>query len=92
MKKTLYILAAAAAVAACGTETLPSGNGQLSLTAVREGTYATKANDVLADFTVDIVRPSDGWTKHYDRYTDIPQTISLGSGEYTLTEIGRAHV
>ena len=85
MKKTLYILAAAAAVAACGTETLPSGNGQLSLTAVREGAYATKANDVLGDFVVDIVRPSDGWTKHYDRYTDIPQTISLGSGEYTLT-------
>lgn len=85
MKKTLYIIAAAATVAACGTETLPSGNGQLSLTAVREGTYATKANDVLGDFVVDIVRPSDGWTKHYDRYTDIPQTISLGSGDYTLT-------
>ena len=59
--------------------------GQLSLTAVQEGAYATKANDVLADFVVDIVRPSDGWTKHYDRYIDIPQTISLGSGEYTLT-------
>ena len=79
MKKILYIVAVAAAVAACGTETLPSGNGQLSLTAVQEGAYATKANDVLGDFVVDIVRPSDGWTKHY------PQTISLGSGEYTLT-------
>ena len=87
MKKILYIVAVAAAVAACGTKnaTQPEGMGQLSLTAVREGTYATKANDVLADFTVDIVRPSDGWTKHYDRYTDIPQTISLGSGDYTLT-------
>lgn len=87
MKKTLYIVAVAAAVAACGTKnaTQPEGMGRLSLTAVQEGTYATKANDVLADFTVDIVRPSDGWTKHYDRYIDIPQTISLGSGDYTLT-------
>ena len=57
----------------------------LSLTAAQEGVYATKANDVLADFVVDIVRPSDGWTKHYDRYIDIPQTISLGSGDYTIT-------
>lgn len=86
MKKILYIVAAAAAVAACGTKSaLPEGNGTLSLTAVQEGSYATKANDVLADFVVDIERPSDGWTKHYDRYIDIPQTISLGSGDYTLT-------
>ena len=87
MKKTLYIVAVAAAVAACGTKnaTQPEGMGQLSLTAVQEGAYATKANDVLGDFVVDIVRPSDGWTKHYDRYIDIPQTISLGSGDYTLT-------
>ena len=86
MKKILYIVAAAAAVAACGTKsTLPEGNGTLSLTAVQEGAYATKANDVLADFVVDIVRSSDGWTRHYDHYIDIPQTISLGSGDYTLT-------
>ena len=87
MKKILYIIAAAAVVAACGTKnaTQPEGMGQLSLTAVQEGAYATKANDVLGDFVVDIVRPSDGWTKHYDRYIDIPQTISLGSGDYTLT-------
>lgn len=87
MKKTLYIVAVAAAVAACGTKnaTQPEGMGQLSLTAVQEGAYATKANDVLGDFVVDIVRPSDGWTKHYDHYLDIPQTISLGSGEYTLS-------
>lgn len=86
MKKILYIIAAAAAVAACTAQSTESeGNGQLSLTAVREGAYATKANDALADFVVDIVRPSDGWTKHYDRYMDIPQTISLGSGDYTLT-------
>ena len=86
MKKILYIVAVAAAVAACGTKnTLPEGNGTLSLTAVQEGAYATKANDVLGDFVVDIVRPSDGWTRHYDHYIDIPQTISLGSGDYTLT-------
>ena len=87
MKKTLYIVAVAAAVAACGTKkaTQPEGMGQLSLTAVQEGAYATKANDVLGDFVVDIVRPSDGWTRHYDHYLDIPQTISLGSGDYTLT-------
>lgn len=87
MKKILCIIAAAAVVAACGTKnaTQPEGMGQLSLTAVQEGAYATKANDVLGDFVVDIVRPSDGWTKHYDHYLDIPQTISLGSGEYTLT-------
>ena len=86
MKKILYIVAAAAAVAACGTKNaLPGGNGTLSLTAVQEGSYATKANNVLGDFVVDIIRPSDGWTRHYDRYSDIPQTISLGSGDYTLT-------
>lgn len=87
MKKILYIVAAAAAVAACGTKnaTQPEGMGQLSLTAVQEGAYATKGNDVLGDFVVDIIRPSDGWIRHYDRYSDIPQTISLGSGDYTLT-------
>ena len=87
MKKILYIVAVAAAMAACGTKnaTQPEGMGQLSLTAVQEGAYATKANNVLGDFVVDIIRPSDGWTRHYDRYSDIPQTISLGSGDYTLT-------
>ena len=85
MKKILYIIAVAAAVAACTVQKTPEGTGMLSLTAAQEGVYATKANDVLADFVVDIVRPSDGWTKHYDRYIDIPQTISLGSGDYTIT-------
>ena len=86
MKRILYIIAAAVTVAACGTKSpMPEGNGRLSVTAVREGSFATKANDVLADFVVDIVRPSDGWTLHYDRYVDIPQTITLGSGDYTLT-------
>lgn len=86
MKKILYIIAAAATVAACGTQnTLPEGNGKLSLTIEQEGVYMTKANDVLADFVVDIERPSDGWVKHYDRYIDIPQTVSLGSGDYTIT-------
>ena len=86
MKRILYIIAAAVTVAACGTKSpLPEGNGQLSVTAVREGAFATKANDVLADFKVDIVRTSDGWAWHYDRYDDIPQTITLGSGDYTLT-------
>lgn len=86
MKKILYIVAAAAAVAACGTKNaMPEGKGTLSLTAVQEGAFMTKANDVLADFVVDIERPADGWTKHYDRYIDIPQTVALGSGEYTLT-------
>lgn len=86
MKRILYIIAAAVTVTACGTKSpLPEGRGQLSVTAVREDIYATKANDVLADFVVDIVRPSDGWTLRYDRYADIPRTISLGSGDYTLT-------
>lgn len=86
MKRILYIIAAAVTVTACGTKSpLPDGRGQLSVTAVREDIYATKANDVLADFVVDIVRPSDGWTLRYDRYADIPRTISLGSGDYTLT-------
>ncbi len=86
MKRILYIIAAAVTVTACGTKSpLPEGRGQLSVTAVREDIYATKANDVLADFVVDIVRPSDGWTLRYDRYVDIPKTISLGSGDYTLT-------
>ncbi len=86
MKRILYIIAAAVTVTACGTKSpLPEGRGQLSVTAVREDINATKANDVLADFVVDIVRPSDGWTLRYDRYADIPRTISLGSGDYTLT-------
>ena len=86
MKRILYMIAAAVTVAACGTKSpLPEGSGQLSVTAVREGAFASKANDVLADFVVDIVRPTDGWTLHYDHYVDIPQTISLGSGDYTLT-------
>lgn len=76
----------AATVAACSTKSpLGEGSGKLSLTAEQEGAYVTKANDALADFVVDINRPSDGFTKHYDRYGDIPQTIELGSGSYTLT-------
>ena len=87
MKKLLYIVAVAAVAAACTAKNAESeGTGLLSLTAAREGIYAaTKANDVLADFVVDIVRPSDGWTKHFDHYLDIPQTVSLGSGDYTIT-------
>lgn len=92
MKKILYIVAAVATVAACGTKNpLPEGNGRLSLTAVQEGSFVTKSNDVLADFVVDIVRPSDGFTKHYDRYIDIPQTIELGSGDYTITVASPEH-
>lgn len=86
MKQILYIVAAAVMVAACEAKNaLPEGNGKLSLSAVCEGTYATKANDVLADFVVDIERPSDGFTKHFDRYIDVPQTLVLGSGAYTIT-------
>lgn len=86
MKKLLNILATAAAVAACTAQNVaPEGTGMLSLTAAQEGAYATKANDALGDFVVDIERPSDGWVKHYDHYMDIPQTISLGSGDYTIT-------
>ena len=92
MKKILYIIAAAAAVAACGTKSqMPEGSGLLSLTAVQEGSFVTKSNDVLADFVVDIVRPADGFTKHYDRYIDIPQTIELGSGDYTITVASPEH-
>lgn len=86
MKKLLNIYATAAIVAACTAQHVaPEGTGMLSLTAAQEGAYTTKANDALGDFVVDIERPSDGWVKHYDHYMDIPQTISLGSGEYTIT-------
>lgn len=37
------------------------------------------------DFTLDLVRNSDGLTKHFDRFGDMPQVINLPSGVYTLT-------
>ena len=56
MKRILYILAAVVTVAACGTKSpMPAGNGRLSVTAVQEGSFSTKANDVLADFVVDAI-------------------------------------
>ena len=86
MKKYLYILAAAAAVA-CTEKPAeqPSGTGRLQVSIAQSGAYVTKANDDVASFVVDIVRPTDGWKKHYDKYADMPEVLDLGGGDYTIS-------
>ena len=88
MKKYNYIiLAAMLSAVACNNnkQEEPQGMGQLKVSVEQSGVYATKANDDLASFVIDIVRQADGWTKHYDRFADMPQVLDLGSGDYTIT-------
>ncbi|MBR1887277.1 MAG: DUF4493 domain-containing protein, partial [Bacteroidales bacterium] len=88
MKKYIYILAAALlGLTACKRDNLDEsqGVGRLQVNVEQTGAYITKANDDLASFVVDIVRPSDGWTKHYDSYASLPQVLELGSGDYSIT-------
>lgn len=89
MKKILYaLLLAALALSSCkkGNENVNQGNGKLSLKLSSGGGYiiATKAdNSNVNDFTVHLSR-TDGWTKAFDSYALIPETLELGSGDYTI--------
>ena len=88
MKNIVKIAAFAIVLAGCTrmVETTPSGNGNLSLSLDYGGDYITRAEGVdVNDFKVSIVRPSDGWTKNYERFADMPVMLQLGSGDYTIT-------
>ena len=88
MKNIVKIAAVAIVLAGCTrmVETTPSGNGNLSLSLDYGGDYITRAEGVdVNDFKVSIVRPSDGWTKNYERFADMPVMLQLGSGDYTIT-------
>lgn len=90
MKKILYtFLLAISVITACkkGNEEPNEGKGTLSIKLVSGGDYiiATKSdNSNVDDFTIKLSR-ADGWNKSFDRYASIPQTLELGSGEYTIT-------
>lgn len=87
MKKILYIIAAAALMLTGCTkepkETQQTGTVSFDLT--YSGEYITKASSVnVADFKIVISR-TDGWTKTFARYADMPVALELGSGDYTVT-------
>ena len=90
MKKTVYaiMILAAAVLAGCKKEVKTSGTGTLQMSLSAGGDYilATKAtNSDVREFTVAIERPSDGWKREYPRYADMPASLELGSGAYTVT-------
>lgn len=92
MKKIVLTILAAAAIltTGCNEKVIESrGEGSVSFELAYDGSdYVTKAaGDAVStdDFIITIERPADGWKKVYDRYADMPQTIDLGSGVYTLT-------
>ena len=97
----ITIMAAAAVFAGCNQQVIEvSQDGQLSLNMSAEDDYvsvdlnsnrkeapATRAiaTPDVNDFTIDLVRNVDGFSKHYDRFGDMPQIVNLPSGAYTLT-------
>lgn len=90
MKKIFLVILAAAAVYSCNNQLEQPGEegmGTLSLKMNRDGEYQTKAssNSNVNDFVIDIVRSSDGYTKHFDRFGDMPQILELGSGSYSIS-------
>ena len=94
MKKTIYILMLAS-VFAVGCKKTPAesvGVGQLTVDLSCGGEYVAKSkadasnvNLSVLEYKVDIVRPSDGWSRSYPRFADMPQRVDLGSGVYTVT-------
>ena len=88
MKKTVYAIMIIAAAVLCGCKKAkPEGGiGTLQLKATASGDYITKStNSDIREFVVTITRPADGWTREYPRYADMPQSVELSSGNYTVT-------
>jgi len=93
MKKILYTISAAAFVifAGCNEKIIEScGDGALSVDLSCDGTdyiVKTKAGETVNtdNFVITINRPADGWNKVYGRFADMPKTIELGSGQYTIS-------
>ena len=88
MKKILYTIALAAAVfTGCKKEVKTDGVGTLQMNLDRSTAgYVTKAtNDNPKEFVIEIARSSDGWTRKYPRFADMPQMLDLPSGHYSVT-------
>ena len=95
MKKILIsILAVSAVLAGCNNvliEDTDTGMGQLALdlSASDEFAIVSKAsglrNEDVNEFTIKMVRQSDGLVKEFDRFGDMPAVFSLPSGNWTLT-------
>lgn len=99
-KTYITILAALAVFTGCNQHVIEvAQDGQLSLSMSAAGEYApvnvnsngkvtpaTKAGaaEDVNEFTIDIVRNSDGYTKSFARFGDMPQIVNLPSGVYTL--------
>lgn len=97
MKKVfISILAAVAVFSGCNTVLIEeTGMGQFALDLSAEDEYTTvtktseasetkTANEDVNKFKIKIVRPSDGFTKEYEKFGDMPQILQLPSGSYTL--------
>lgn len=88
MKKTVYaiIILAAAVFAGCKKEVKESGIGTLQMNLSAGGEYVTKStNTDIKEFVITIERPADGWKRVYPRYADMPQSVELSSGTYTVS-------
>ena len=88
MKKILYTIALAAAVfTGCKKEVKTDGVGTLQMNLDRSTAgYVTKAtNDNPKEFVIEIKRTSDGWTRTYPRFANMPQQLDLPSGHYSVT-------
>ena len=79
MKKILYTIALAAAVfTGCKKEVKTDGVGTLQMNLDRSTAgYVTKAtNDNPKEFVIEIKRTSDGWTRTYPRFANMPQQLA----------------
>ena len=92
MKKiSIIIFAALAALTGCNRVLIEAtGNGYFSFNLSAEGDFIdvqlskAVANDDKNEFTVDINGAGDTYSKHFDRYGDMPSVLELPSGKYTL--------
>lgn len=65
-------------------ETTDTGN--LSLDLGYDGKFSTKAGEINTDeFVINITRPYDSWSTHFNRFADMPKSLSLGSGQYIIS-------
>lgn len=95
MKKIFLVLLAVSAVLSCQKKQpaqLANGTFSLSLSMDTEGGYVTKSSPVdVNSFVVDIVRPEDGYSIHFDRLDEIPEVFEMGSGDYTVSVVSPEH-
>ena len=88
MKKIIYtIMFAAVVLTGCKKAVQTAETGVLEMkVSASSADYVTRAtNSDVKEFVVTITRPSDGWTRTFPRFANMPQQLDLGSGKYMVT-------